>query len=615
MAKYTSEDIERLAQEMRLAKDRQRPFAALIGAGCSVTAGIPSAAKLVEEIKRKYALRLKKLPSEKQSDYGACMGELLPSERKDILQPYLQNAKVNWANLAIAALLAKGYLARVLTFNFDQVLERACGIGGHYPAVYDFGVSPAETLDHVVEGSIIHLHGQSYGLTMMNSDEDTEYHARKLSPLIRQTLGRFPLLVLGYSAEADKVFPVLSSIYCDQTSENLVWCGYGESEPTHVRSVCSDCRGPSEFLGGVDADLFLIKLAQSLECWPPSVLFEPEAHLLNELASVIDYPAEEGGDDILKNIRSYLKEHESRFRPAGKIDFRRLLLEGKYDQIIAVKAEAKSDVENDAVAWAYITKGNALTELAKRNNDEALYNDSFVYFEAALAIKPDKHAALNNWGIALAQLATQKRDETLFKESFAKFKAALTIKPDDHDSLNNWGGALSEFARQMQNEAHFTESFSKFEAALAIKPDKHEALNNWGTALSRLAKQKQDVTLFTECFAKYEAALAVKPDKCEALNNYATALLETWHLTHEESLLALAHKVLGQLEALKPEMAYNSACLAALLGDETLCRTKLERCLKAGTLPDAKHLETDKDLESIHGKDWFQSLLEKRSEK
>jgi hypothetical protein len=59
MASYTSEDIKRIANRLRVVRaharqtgDRAAHF--LIGAGCSITAGIPSAMDLVKEIQQTY---------------------------------------------------------------------------------------------------------------------------------------------------------------------------------------------------------------------------------------------------------------------------------------------------------------------------------------------------------------------------------------------------------------------------------------------------------------------------------------------------------------------------------------------------------------------------------
>ena len=67
-------------------------------------------------------------------------------------------------------------------------------------------------------------------------------------------------------------------------------------------------------------------------------------------------------------------------------------------------------------------------------------------YAAALAVKPDKHEVLNNWGVSLFDQARMKTGEEayrLFALAGEKYAAALAIKPDKHDTLNNWGIALA----------------------------------------------------------------------------------------------------------------------------------------------------------------------------
>ena len=67
-----------------------------------------------------------------------------------------------------------------------------------------------------------------------------------------------------------------------------------------------------------------------------------------------------------------------------------------------------------------------------------------------------------------------------------KFEAALAIQPDLHQALYNWGNALSGLASTKSGEVAgrlFTLAGEKYEAALRIKPDLYEALINWGQSV------------------------------------------------------------------------------------------------------------------------------------
>lgn len=553
MSRYTAEDIRLLATNFRDAKDRGRAFNLLTGGGCSYTAGIPLAPALIEIVKGRYGDRVRRrVHPDRQDDYGACMGCLTTSERKDLLKPHLENAKVNWAHIAIAALLQAGYVSRVLTFNFDQVLARACGICGLYPAIYDFGVAASASVDHIVSPSIIHLHGQGYGLRLLNSEEETSRHAEALEPLLRDTLERYPLLIVGYSGMADAVFPKLAANF--QGRELLVWADKVEAPNLKMKELVTKAPNTCDFLGGADADVFLIELAQALECWPPLLFNEPEGHLLREIESILDYPKELGGaEDLVSGLRRTLESARDRRKAESERKFERLMLEGKWDEVIAREGEANTNSDRREVAWAYTMQGNALSDLAERKQDEVLYRKGIASYAEALRLDATLHDGLYNWGNALLELARLKQDEALYRESFAKYAKALEIKPDKHEALNNWGNALLELALLKKDEALYRESFAKYAEAVQIKPDKYEALNNWGNALLGLARLKQDETLYQEAIAKCTEALKIKPDMHEALHSWGIALSELARQKQDEALYREAIAKCAEALKIKPD--------------------------------------------------------------
>ena len=70
--------IDDLAETMRKAKDRGRKCTLLIGAGCSVKAGIPTAAGFVDIIRSEYPQAYGRA---REKSYPACMNELALSEQ------------------------------------------------------------------------------------------------------------------------------------------------------------------------------------------------------------------------------------------------------------------------------------------------------------------------------------------------------------------------------------------------------------------------------------------------------------------------------------------------------------------------------------------------------
>src|ERR1700674_2485407 len=108
--------IEEVAETLKNAKARGKGCTLLIGAGCSVKAGIPIAAGFVQIIQERYPRAYQRSGSK---TYPSCMSELLLSERRDLIAEYVDRAKINWAHLCIALLVQAGFVDRVLTTNFD----------------------------------------------------------------------------------------------------------------------------------------------------------------------------------------------------------------------------------------------------------------------------------------------------------------------------------------------------------------------------------------------------------------------------------------------------------------------------------------------------------------
>ena len=133
--------IDDVVETVRKAKERDKKCSLLIGAGCSVKANIPTAAGFVNIIKDgkngwPEAYRRAKEPK----GYPQCMEELGLSERRDLIAAYVDNAKINWAHIAIAQLMKHGYVDRVLTTN--SLTRSWCGPAPWWEIIRRCTISP-----------------------------------------------------------------------------------------------------------------------------------------------------------------------------------------------------------------------------------------------------------------------------------------------------------------------------------------------------------------------------------------------------------------------------------------------------------------------------------------
>jgi hypothetical protein len=549
MSRYSSQEIDEIVDTLRSARDRGKPAHILFGAGCSKAAGIPLASEIVAEIHERYSGYCHRLHDADRQKYGACMKLLSPNERRDLLAPYLAKASINWAHIALAQFMNEAFIERALTVNFDNLLARACGLLSLYPAIYDFGSAPTSDVSVIVSPAIVHLHGQGHGVVLLNTEDETKSHSKKIAPVLQQSMDH-PLIVIGYSGATDDVLRIVREHY--RGGEYLYWLSHNDDPDPAVRRVADD-HGYFKCVGGIDADRFLIELAQNLRCWPPTICTNPIGHLLAELKPVADYPTVPGSEvDILLTTRTRLADLEINDQQRGQATrgIEKSLLEGRYDEAVRIfdsagASERMTSDERDLGVAALMLAGDSIFSEGKKTVDQdtaaELYRQAQSKYEAALRVKPGDHAALYNLGIVLSSRARHASDpskaEELFKQADERFEAALSSRPNDLRTLRAQGTALLGYAKRATDEKRATEILNA--AALSFK-------------------------------------------KAEKFGN-----------TH----------------------TYNLACTYALLGRVDDCRAALEAGAKAGTLPTVDHIAKDDDLKSIRELPWFDELIERLRKK
>jgi tetratricopeptide (TPR) repeat protein len=645
-------NVKNVAETLRAAKRRGMGATVLIGAGCSVTAGIPLASKFVEIISQQYPLAYSRAESDckpHQPQYPHCMAQLSEGERKELIAPHVKEAKLNWTHLALAQLMREGYIDHVLTVNFDPLVIRACAFLGLFPAVYDLAASPLFNSADIPDQAVFYLHGQHTGFVLKYTTKECEEQSRHLGQVFDHAGRRRPWLVVGYSGDNDPVFEHLAGV--ERFDFRLYWVGYKDNPPiADVRTKLLEAGKDAFLVPGLTADDFFVTLAQELDCFPPEFVKNPLSHLdrLFERVGPYTIPGQESSD-VTDSARKLIRDAIEHFKDppatadgsvaqpataedvtlqALKANF--LLMGGRYDEVLtylpANGSPAPPEIA-EPVSWAYIMQGAALANQAKQKTGaeaERLYELACEKYAQALALKPDMHVALYNWGRALfnqAKLKTDKGGAHLFALAGEKFEQALALKPDMHEALYNWAVALSDQAKLKAGvEANrlLTLAAEKYGQALALKPDQQEELHNRAVGLAGQAKLKAgEGTDRLSALAElmYGQALTLKADIPGVLADLGIALLNTakqkrgkdadrlWGRA-EKILLSGEHRVPGQA-------AYSLACLHALRGNESKAHYWLMKSHRHGYLPDRQHLDWDPDLDSIRGLPWFQEVLQR----
>ena len=510
--------VEDLAEFMRLAKKAEKPFIFITGAGCSVTAGIPLAQKIVSELNEKFALELKPLSDEDRRDYGKCMGHLETSKRREYLQKYIGAAKINWSHIALACLIKEGYIRRVLTFNFDNLLARSCGLLGQYPPTYDFTAANLNLHRLIDDPAIVHLHGQRHGFVQLNTDSETEEHATRLKEFVGHTLSESPTLFIGYSGKNDAFLPQIEEQFSDQ--HRLFWVDMGDQAPDHLQRKLLSSRLAHYMSCENGADLFLIQLARALDCFPPTIFADPYQHLLNELDEIANYPmvkedkkenrstfSSTSAQDILWGTKNKLKEMQQQEKEGGT-DFLQEYLQNDYEKIIR-KLEGKNSLNFEQSLWlARAYSGLALRETSAEEQIN-IYEKMIERFkeDTELDIQKQVIKALFNKGFSLNQVKQLDKAIDVYDELLEKFGESdeFSMQEVVGKALMNKGITLGDLG-QLENEIKvYDELIEKFGESdeISLQEQVARSLINKGLTLEVLGQSENEIKVYHELIEKF----------------------------------------------------------------------------------------------------------------
>jgi hypothetical protein len=283
--------LKHLAASLKDAKEDGGAIL-LVGAGISVSAGIPPAQKLmkiaIENFPNYFTDEEQKLAQEDLSQllYNYIMSKLSPAHRKEIFQWHIQGnearsipkAKLNFAHLTIAELLKQGYIKRILTTNFDPLLINACYMVGMYPlpAIYDLGSVDQINPELFDDPCIIYLNGQHAGQVQRNTPSQLSQHQSILNKVVLSTGCKRPWIVAGYSGENDPLMDALNELR--PYNNWLYWLEYKEQVLQKESHLFLENDEECKVIYGSDADSIFLQITKDIEC-PLSFIEDPSERL------------------------------------------------------------------------------------------------------------------------------------------------------------------------------------------------------------------------------------------------------------------------------------------------------------------------------------------------
>ncbi|MBD8346377.1 TPR end-of-group domain-containing protein [Dysgonomonas sp. HGC4] len=447
----TEGHIEDIAYLLKDAKNSKNKPIIFLGAGMSAAGNIPLAEDISNDILSKFKNKpaIKRLKKEERT-YAKLMSCLNTTERNDLLNNYIEKAKINVGYIYLAHLIKEGYVDYVLTVNFDNLILRAMAMYNLFPPIYDLSILKELPTSHIETQSVTYLHGTHRGLWMLNTDNELKKISKICSPFLNRIAERRTWIVIGYSGE-DKILDEIADL--GSFTNDLYWIGYKDNEPSQrVQERLLDLPNNNSYLiKGYDADLFMLRLHSEVGLQTPDILYKPFTSLQNTINSIVEISDEhknaKGQLEITKRhikdaIRLYEEGASRRSYTTKEVNIDLLIkeiikyrTESSFDQNAGRIEEIRKEVEeiNDKLLNA--TLANLYFEWSFEQNikkaiEKTLIADKLYGYWTYSYRLANLHALLLNKTKALKYLETSlERD---YKETIRNFN-----KHSDWDSLRN----------------------------------------------------------------------------------------------------------------------------------------------------------------------------------
>lgn len=259
---------------VRLATiDPDRQFSFLLGAGCSVSSGMPSAQRCIWEWKREIFItrnptlkesvgevslpgtqhriqrwldQTRGFPSDGATDeYSTYAHHCFPTQqgRRSFFHAFVKRAVPHVGYNLVAMLGKTGRVSTVWTTNFDGLAARACA--ARNVVVSEVGIDTMHRFAGPVSSDVfrvVSMHGDFRYDALKNTTAELQSQESEIHAELCRELRHRDLIVLGYSGRDESVMATLREAYSQPGSGQLYWCGYGiEPSPT-VRQLLTDAR-------------------------------------------------------------------------------------------------------------------------------------------------------------------------------------------------------------------------------------------------------------------------------------------------------------------------------------------------------------------------------------
>ena len=542
---YQMATVEQLAERLARAHDLGHKTAVLLGAGASKSAGIPLAGELVDEIGEKYPRNVVGV----EHTYTAYMQRLTHSERRELLDPYVEKAKITRTYTALANLVDQGYVDVVLNVNFDFLAEKCLQTNRVCHHVYDLANSGAYQHGRIKLPALIYLHGKHDGFDNIHTDDGMTAIQDQVSEVLKEQLSNRTVLVVGYSGLVDPVFAQLCRAFVE-FDRGLYWITLRNDPARHVLdNLLSDPNKQAYFMGGLDSDSFFLALEEALGLPALQVFGDPIGYVCGVLGTFAPSLA----DSVLQGLRLLSPERASTPRlvvSAGPREATPDLARkaaaawdaNDYEalaELAPFALESEDEVARKYVSWGVYNRATTRAEAALQKQGAERHLELLVArdeLELALRVLPSLTEGRINLGLVLSHLAKSSQSARAEQDAFRsraqeQFECAAAQAPAWSGPFDGLAGVVADTARTAAEKSERLELLKKasnlYWRAVYNHREDHRALNNWGVVLKEIAELAEGSAAqdaHDRACEKFRRATVIAPNSPNAYYNWALTL-------------------------------------------------------------------------------------------
>ncbi|HSI60500.1 MAG TPA: response regulator [Ideonella sp.] len=585
-----------------------------VGAGTSVSAGIPSGRALAGRLAQWIAAKLGRVDTPADHDdqaahelalaelqragkiglghtlgtaYGELFAKLGTNDQRDFIRRVIMHTnrrQINWSHLAIGELVRQRVVHTLLTTNFDDLLLDGLVRCDQLPAIID-GVESLNRMDpQPPVPQLVYLHGSQHTYSPRNSTEavlgtrDLRQAQGGLYGLLQHCS---VLVVVGYAGNSGEgVMELLQESCCALPELPIYWIAHGQQDSlSQAAGELLSMAKYGRLIPGQDADLFFRQLLREMRIGVPAWFRGPVSHLLHLANRIRVEPTPQSAElcDEVDDFCQRLRELEPLWDKVGaenieRRGLRQLMLSDNHAEVWA----RLRDRTLDDLALLQM-RAEAAYELGRSEKGDTLERSVRDWSKVAARLSPGSAEwalAQDRLGDAQAALGERKHQERAVRNAIDAYELALTVHSREAMPLkwastrNNQGLALLALVQLCGgtgSRQHLAEAEVAFGDALSVY--RRDAMpTEWAAAQCDRALVLQmlglpdDAVLLEKIVATYTEALQVQM-RAQARSEWvmtacrrAVALMELGCLRHSERPVREASEELaGVLQAVARE--------------------------------------------------------------